>query len=102
MNVARCPDARSTGDLADLWFAPGAVYSDPEYSWADSIGPTATEFVRSRRMGCALEHALLVGNVNCGEIYRFALDASRQALSFTTPELQDVVADNVGAECTAD
>jgi glucose/arabinose dehydrogenase len=96
------PDARSTGDLDDLWFAPGAVYSDPEYSWADSIGPTATEFVRSRRMGCALEHALLVGNVNCGEIYRFTLDASRQALSFTTPELQDLVADNVGAECTAE
>ena len=96
------PDARSAGNVVGLWHAPGSAYSDPEYSWADAIGVTSLAFVESRRMGCAMEHTLLVGSYQCGEIYRFALDASRQALSFTAPELADLVADNASAECTAE
>ena len=96
------PAARSAGNVVDLWHAPGSIYSDPEYSWADAIGVTSLAFVESRRMGCAMEHALLVGAFQCGEIYRFTLDADRQGLSFTAPELADLVADNLGAECTAE
>jgi glucose/arabinose dehydrogenase len=96
------PDSRSPGSQQNLWVAPGSAYSDPEFSWFSTVAPTALGFVESRRLGCAMEHRLLVGNVNCGEIYRFALDASRSALSFASPALQDLVADNLSDGCSAE
>ena len=93
------PDARSAGNQSDLWHAPGSEYSDPEFSWLRTIAPTALQFVASRRMGCALEHTLLVGDVNCGQLRRFRLDAARQALDLASPELADLVADNSADVC---
>jgi len=96
------PDDRSSGDQSDLWHAPGSAYSDPEFSWADTIGPTAIQFVASRRLGCELEHTLLVADVDCGQLYRFRLDPSRQSLDFASAELQDLVADNLGDLCAGE
>ena len=96
------PDADSPGSQQDLWVAPGSAYSDPEFSWFSTIAPTALAFVESRRLGCAMEHRLLVGTTNCGEIYRFSLNAARDALSFTSPALQDLVADNSSDRCSAE
>ena len=93
------PASRSHGSLQDLWVAPGAAYSDPEFSWLSTVAPTALGFVESRRLGCGMEHGLLVGTVNCGAIYRFSLNAARDALSFTSVELEDAVADNQGNLC---
>ena len=94
------PDSRSPGSQQDLWVAPGSFYSDPEFSWYVPIAPTALAFVESRRLGCGMEHDLLVGTVNCGGIFRFALNAARAGFSFTNPQLQDLVADNLGGSCT--
>ena len=96
------PDERSPGSQSDLWHAPGSVYSDPEFSWVNPIGPTALQFVASRRLGCDLEHRLIVGDVNCDQLYRFGLDPARNALAFDDPALSDLVADNLADRCAGE
>jgi glucose/arabinose dehydrogenase len=93
------PDSRSASSPSDLWYAPGATYSDPEFSWLTTIAPTSLAFVASRRLGCAHELRLLVGNANCGTLQEFDLDASRANLAFTSQALQDKVADNAADRC---
>ena len=85
---------------ADLWVAPGSAYSDPEFSWNIPVAPTAPAFPASPILGCGQLHTLLVGDNNCGQLYRFRLNAARTALSFSSPALQDTVANNAGAVCT--
>ncbi len=96
------PDALSSGDTSDLWVAPGSAYSDPEFTWIAPIAPAALAFVASRRMGCEHEHRLLVGNANCGTVQEFELDGARTNLAFSSPGLQDRVADNGNDECFGD
>ena len=96
------PDARSPQGQADLWVAPGSVYSDPEFSWAVPVAPTALTFAASPLVGCGQVHDLLVGDNNCGQLYRFAPNAARDGLSFASPALQDLVADNGAAVCSAE
>ncbi len=88
------PVALSGANESELWQAPGSAYSDPEFSWESTIAPTALAFVASKRLGCALEHRLLVGNVNCDSLQRFELDAARTGLAFGSAALQDLVANN--------
>jgi len=96
------PDARDPQGQGDLWVAPGSVYSDPEFSWQIPIAPTALTFAASPVLGCGQLRNLLVGDNNCGQIYRFVPNAARDGLSFTSPALQDLVADNGAAVCSAE
>jgi len=84
---------------ADLWVAPGSAYSDPEFSWNIPVAPTAPAFPTSPILGCGQLHTLLVGDNNCGQLYRFRLNAARTALSFSSPALQDTVANNAANVC---
>ncbi|HEX9426640.1 MAG TPA: PQQ-dependent sugar dehydrogenase, partial [Candidatus Polarisedimenticolia bacterium] len=95
------PDARDPQGQADLWQAPGSVYRDPQFSWAVPVAPTALSFVRNRLLGCDLQGDLIVGDNNCGQLYRFGLNASRDALVLTSTPLQDRVADNGSLVCSA-
>lgn len=95
------PDSRDPEGVGDLWQAPGSAYSDPELSWLVTVAPAGIGFIKSRKLGCDLEHDLLVTGTNCGALYRFDLDPSRESLEFgSIPELQDLVADNPGIRCT--
>jgi hypothetical protein len=76
------------------------MYRDPEFSWAVPVAPTALSFVASRRLGCALQHDLLVGDNNCGNLYRFHPNAARDGLDFTSAALLDRVADNSPQICS--
>jgi glucose/arabinose dehydrogenase len=96
------PDARDPEGLADLWVAPGSVYRDPEFSWVDTTAPTAIVFPASPVAGCDLQNQILVGDNNCGQLYRFRPNASRDGLAFTSAPLQDRVADNGAAACSAE
>lgn len=96
------PDALDPQGLGDLWVAPGSVYRDPEFSWAVPVAPAAIGFVHSPLLGCARRHQMLVGDSNCGQIYRFTPNAARDGLSFTSAALQDRVANNSGATCSGD
>lgn len=94
------PSSRNPGALANLWVAPGSVYRDPEFSWSVPIAPTAPLFPDSPKVGCALRNELLVGDNNCGQIYRFKLNAARDSLTLTSAPLLDRVADNPVDICT--
>jgi glucose/arabinose dehydrogenase len=93
------PDSRDPQGQADLWVAPGSTYSDPEFSWSIPVAPTALTFPTSPIAGCRQFRNLIVGDNNCGQLYRFVPNAARDALSFTSMELQDLVADNNSNVC---
>ena len=93
------PLALDVEGLADLWITPGAVYGDPEFVWTFPVAPTALTFVASRKLGCDLEHDLIVGDAVCNQLYKFELDPTRQSFDFTAPELQDKIADNQPDSC---
>jgi hypothetical protein len=96
------PDVRDPQGQGDLWTAPGSAYSDPEFSWNVPVAPTALAFAASPILGCGQLHGLLVGDNNCGQMYRFRLNAARDGLTFATEPLQDLVADNGAAVCSAE
>lgn len=95
-------DADDPQGEADLWVAPGSTYSDPEFSWEVPVAPTAPAFPASPILGCSQMGTLLVGDNNCGQLYRFRLNAARSGLSFTSMALQDHVANNGGATCSGE
>jgi hypothetical protein len=90
------PRSRSggtTGTLVSL--GPAAAYSDPEFSWADTVAPTDLHFFNSRRIGSQYENDLFVGDVNTGTIFHFDLSGDRKSLA-VSGALSDLVADNTG------
>lgn len=88
------PDARDPDGVADLWTAPGAVYSDPEFSWATPVAPTSISFIQNPKLGCDRLHDALVAGTNCGLLYHFPVDAQRAGFALSSAELTDLVADN--------
>jgi len=93
------PDSRDPQGPGDLFDVPGAgsTYSDPEFSWFDTVAPTAIVFPVGSGLGLAYDDVALVGDNNTGQIYALALDTQRNAFDFSDPSLallQDLVADN--------
>jgi aldose sugar dehydrogenase len=74
-------------------------YSEPEFIWNNSVGPSAAKFLNSDVYGQEYKNDLLVGNVNEQALYRFELNDQRTELI-----LQGSVADkiSVGAEDVKD
>jgi len=68
----------------------GFVYSDPEFSWETTVGPTALTFVDSELFG-KYEDYLLVGEFHTGKIYKFKLNSERNGFVFEDPQLADQV-----------
>ena len=94
------PASRDPQGTSDIWVAPGSVYRDPEFSWKATVAPTALVFPQSPLVGCALQNELIVGDNNCGQLYRFKLNAARDSLSLTSAPLLDRVADNSAFRCS--
>jgi glucose/arabinose dehydrogenase len=88
------PEARSPQHEDALWVAPGSHYTDPKFSWYVPVAPTAIMFIQNPRLGCARVHDVLVGDTNCGNLHHFVPNAARNGFTFSSPELQDLVADN--------
>jgi glucose/arabinose dehydrogenase len=55
-------------------------YSDPEFVWNSTVGPTALRFVASDKYGDELQNDMLVGDINNGNIYHFELNNERDML----------------------
>jgi aldose sugar dehydrogenase len=70
-------------------------YSDPEFVWTDTVGPTAIKFLHSDRLGKQYENDAFVSDITQGNIYRFDLDANRTQLV-----LEDVLADKIANNAT--
>lgn len=65
-------------------------YSNPEFVWEKSIGPTAIIFLASDKLGVDYRNDIFVGSVENGMIYHFDLNNDRKSLSLTG-DLSDLV-----------
>ncbi|HEY0098419.1 MAG TPA: DUF4214 domain-containing protein, partial [Pyrinomonadaceae bacterium] len=85
--------------LARLYMLPGAIYTEPEFSWKYAVAPSPVGFINGRALGANNEGALVVGASRTtllgGYLFRFKLASDRRKLSFTDARLSaDLVADN--------
>ncbi len=72
-------------------------YSDPQFVWKQTIGPTALEFLNSAKLGKQYENTIFTGAVNNGNLYNFKLTPDRTALLLEGP-LMDRMANTPGEE----
>jgi aldose sugar dehydrogenase len=67
-------------NLTDLvMFNEESHYSNPEFTWTESVNPTALEFLNSIELGQQYENNIFVGDTSNGTIYRFQLNENRSA-----------------------
>lgn len=93
-------DAQGNFDASDLvdLSSTGSTYSEPEFSWLETVGVTAIQFLAGTQLeSMGYDDAILVGDNNTGRVYLFRLDGTRQSLIFTDPQIaSDLVADDAG------
>ena len=73
-------------------FGGKGKYSPPEFTWRESLGPTAIKFLNSDRLGKQYENDIFVGDISKGNLYHFDLNEDRTQLVLEGP-LSDKVAD---------
>jgi aldose sugar dehydrogenase len=93
------PDNFNTEDLEN--FQGKGNYSDPEFVWTDTVGPTAIKFFGSDRLGNQYKNDIFVSDITQGNIYHFDLIGNRTNLildglladkmSNNTTENQDII-----------
>ena len=66
------------------------VYSEPEFSWYQTVGPTAIAFPDD---GFGYSDWLFVGDFHTGTIYKFQLNSDRTGFIFSEPDQSDYVLD---------
>jgi glucose/arabinose dehydrogenase len=96
-NLLMGPDARDPQGTGDLWNVPdaGLTYSDPEFSWLDTIAPTALAFPRQSSFGLPYDGRMLIADVKPGRIFALPLNLARTGFDFTGYSgVADLVADS--------
>jgi glucose/arabinose dehydrogenase len=78
------------GNLVD--FDGKGKYSDPEFEWLQTLGPTALIFLHSDRLGKQYQNDIFVGSIVTGNIYHFDLNEDRTQFVLTG-ELEDKIAE---------
>ena len=73
----------------------GATYSPPEFTWTDTIAPTAILFPVGSALGATFDDSALIADNNPGQLYEFPLNGSRDGFDLAAP-LDDLVADDDG------
>ena len=84
-------DGFFSAKISDLTSFENSKYSEPEFSWKDSIGVTEIEFLKSKKFGSEYQNDVFIGDVN-GNLYHFELNENRDGFEFTDPILDDMVA----------
>jgi glucose/arabinose dehydrogenase len=77
--------------LANLPVFKDFTYSDPEFSWKNTVAPTAILFADDR-LPTKFQNTVFVADCR-GTIYNFKLNSQRDGFDFTSPDLADKVAD---------
>ena len=67
-------------------------YSDPEFEWTVTLGPTAVKFLNSDKLGAEYVNDMFVTDIVTGRIYHFDLNEERTELVLEGP-LADKVAE---------
>jgi len=83
-------DGFNIDDLVD--FDGKGKYSDPEFEWRQTLGPTAILFLHSDRLGSQYQNDIFVGSIVTGNIYHFDLNEDRTQLVLAG-ELEDKIAE---------
>ena len=81
------PDSNNLVD-----FGGKGKYSNPEFLWNDTVGPTAIKFLNSDKLGKEYQNDAFVGDVTTGNIYHFKLNKDRNKF-LLTGELADGIVD---------
>jgi aldose sugar dehydrogenase len=68
-------------------------YSNPEFVWNNSVGPTSLKFLASDELGMNYENDLFVADIKSGNIYHFDLNENRSGF-LLNGSLADKIADN--------
>lgn len=68
-------------------------YSDPEFVWNITVGPTSLKFLASDKLGMDYENDLFVADIKSGNIYHFDLNENRSGF-LLNGSLVDKIADN--------
>src|SRR5262245_56346838 len=83
--------------LSRLFMLPGAVYSDPQFSWKFEVAPAGSGFVKGQALGSQYEGDLFMGAgstlLEGGHLFHFKLSANRRQIAGSDPRLADGVAD---------
>ncbi|MEC9373093.1 MAG: PQQ-dependent sugar dehydrogenase, partial [Planctomycetota bacterium] len=87
-----------TGSTAALVNIPGSSYSEPEFTWLDTIGVTALHFAHGSYLGPAFDDLVLFGAFNHGFVWAMRLNAARDGFTFLSPDLQDLVDDRTNTQ----
>jgi aldose sugar dehydrogenase len=74
-------------------FSGKGVYRAPEFTWRNTVGPTAVTFVNTDKLGKQYQNDMFVVDVNYGNIYDFDLNGTRTGFDLKG-QLEDKVADN--------
>ncbi|MGZ5501531.1 MAG: PQQ-dependent sugar dehydrogenase [Nitrososphaeraceae archaeon] len=61
-------------------FGGKGKYSSPEFTWHESLGPSAIKFLNSNRLGIQYENDIFVGDIDKGNLYHFDLNEDRTQL----------------------
>jgi glucose/arabinose dehydrogenase len=86
------PDSRDPDGTAQLTQLAGGQYSDPEFSWNETVVPTALAFLRGSALGPAYDDSLVVGSYG-GTIFRFRINAAGTGIIPPNAGLSDLVSD---------
>ena len=78
-------------DLID--FDGRGKYSEPEFTWWQTLGPTALKFLSSAKLGTGYKNDMFVGDVQFGNVYHFELSKDRTELALPDGPLADKIAD---------
>ena len=75
-------------------------YSTPEFTWNQTVGPTALKFLTSDKLGKQYENDIFVSDINIGNIYHFQLNKTRTGF-ILNGLLTDKVANTIAERNTA-
>jgi glucose/arabinose dehydrogenase len=70
-------------------------YSDPEFTWNETVGPTGIKFLNSDKLGAQYQNDIFVGDVHRGNLYHFKLNKDRTGLA-----LDGALADTIANDDT--
>jgi glucose/arabinose dehydrogenase len=79
-------------------FGGKAKYSTPEFSWFNTVGPTAVKFLNSDKLGAQYVNDMFVGDVHNGNLYHFDLNEDRTELVLQEPLVDKVTEDDAENE----
>lgn len=80
-------------DLVRMTMSESYQYEDPKFTWYRTVAPTGIGFVDFAETD-KYNNSIFVGDCNHGRLYIFTMNQNRDGLVFSSPGLQDTVADS--------